>query len=52
MSIKGNRKLLYYPQFVKDPTIQEAKKNKIPLKNLLSQALENYEIEMNNSNNN
>lgn len=40
MSIKGNRKLFYYPQFVGDTQIKEAVKSKIPLENLLSQALE------------
>lgn len=47
MSIKGNRKLFYYPQFQGDTQIKEADKSQIPLKNLLSQALENYESEIN-----
>lgn len=47
MSINGERKLYYYKQNIKvnEEPLAEADKSKIPLKNLLSQALDKIEVE-------
>jgi len=46
MSINGNRKLYYYKQNSPVKALTEADKSRIPLKSLLSQALENFEAEV------
>ena len=40
-AIDDNRRLYYYPQNTPDAVMTEANKSKVPLENLLSQALEN-----------
>ena len=44
-AIDDNRRLYYYPQNTANAVISEADKGKVPLENLLSQALENIRNE-------